>query len=290
MNRIPDENAAVEIHIDLDVGRAGSCAVRRGGSFTAFADRDRVGAVLLFDPDADARLAVHDGRVPDVVEAVLHARHIADADVRVVDGFAAPLFDLDGADGLGRHAFAHGADIEFVARIFEVTGGLFDLLGLKRGLDVEDGQLQRLELVVVDPDAQVALLVTRQRDLANAGQNLELIGYVQLEIFGQRVDVALGGRCAEQENRLVLRIALDDCRSIGAQGQFHATQLRLHLGQRRVDVAVDLEFERDRGLALLDLRGHSADALGRKNLLLDLVDDLGFHDFRCGAAPRRVDR
>ena len=44
-------------------------------------DGDGVRAMLLLDADADARFAVDDGRVPDVVEAVFHPRDILDADV-----------------------------------------------------------------------------------------------------------------------------------------------------------------------------------------------------------------
>ena len=68
-----------------------------------------------------------------------------------------------------------------LVRILQVAGRLLDLLGLQRGLHVEDGQLQRLELVVVDPDAQVARLVAGERDLADAGQDLELVDDVELE-------------------------------------------------------------------------------------------------------------
>ena len=88
---------------------------------------------------------------------------------------------------------------------------------------------------------------------------------------------------------LVLRIAFDDGGCIGADGERDVAQLRLHLGQRRVDVAVDFELERDRGLALLDLRGHVTHALGRDDLLFDLVDDLGFHHLGRRAAPGCVD-
>ena len=60
--------------------------------------------------------------------------------------------------------------------------------------------MQRLQLVIIDPDAQVALLIAGQRDLTDAGQDLELIDDVELEIFGERMQIARRGRSAEQDD------------------------------------------------------------------------------------------
>ena len=175
-------------------------------SFTALATGDGIGAVLLFDANAD-------GRGTPLMTAMWRMSSrpsstrgdVLDADVGIVDGLAAALLDLDVADFLGRDAFAHGADVEFVLRILEVTGGFLDLLGLKRGLDVEHGKLKRLELVVVHPDAEVALLVAGEGDFADAGQDFQLIDDVELEEFGQRVEVAFGGGSAKEDDGLVPR-------------------------------------------------------------------------------------
>ena len=259
-------------------------------SFTACATATEFAPCCFLMPMPIPPAPVHQRDVPDVLQPVLHPRDIADANVGIVDRLAAALLDLDVAHRLGRRALAHRADVELAARVLEIARGLLHLLALQRRFHVEHRQLQRLEFRVVHPHAQVARLVAGQRDLADAGQDLELVHDAQLDELGQRVNVARRRRGGQQQDRLVLRVGLHQRRLVHAQRQLHAADLRLHLGQRGVDVPVDVELERDRRLPLLDLRGDIAHALRGKHLLLQAVDHLALHDLRRRARPGAVDR
>jgi len=64
--------------------------------------------------------------------------------------------------------------------------------------------------------------------------------------------------------------------------------LGLHLGERGVDVAVDVELERDGGLAELDIGRHVPQALRGDDRFLDGIDHLRFHDIGRGPGPGEV--
>ncbi len=245
--------------------------------------------MLFLDSERQTRPTLHDAQMPDIVESVLNAGHVLNLDPGIIDGFAAALLDLDFADLFRGQSLAHGADVDLVLLVFEITGRRLDVFLLDGGLHIDDGQLQRLELVIIHPDAEIALAVTAENDFANTGQDAEFIRKHGLDVLRQAVERTLS-RNRQQQNRLLLGIDLVHGRFVGTDRQLDRADLGLDFGQRRVDVAVDVEFERDGRLSLLDVRRHPAQALRGNDRFLDGIDHFGFHDGWRGPRPGKIDR
>ncbi len=224
----------------------------------------------------------------NVVQAVFHPGDILDPDPGIINGASAPLLDLDIANLFGGHAFPHRADVNLVLLVFEIAGSFLQMLVFNRRLDVHDRQFQRLEFVVVDPEPEVALVISREHDFADSGQPAKFIRQHRFDVLGQVMQRALAGD-GKQNDRLIFRVGLVDGGRDGSRGKFHRAHLRLNFRQGRVHVAIDIEFEGDGGLPKLDAGRHVLKPLGCDDGLLERIDNFRFHHVGRGPRPTQVD-
>ncbi len=175
--------------------------VLRDGRADALGHGHGVGAALLLDADALGRAAVHAGQAPDILEAVLDQGDVADVDRAPVD-----LADDDPAQGLQVDGLAEDADVDLAAGRLQPPGGQLDVLALEGGDDVPDRQALLVEPGGVEPDADVALQRAHERDLADAGNGLELLLEPVTDVVAEDA-LGIGPGEADHHDRLVLGIA-----------------------------------------------------------------------------------
>jgi hypothetical protein len=131
-------------------------------------DRDDVAAGLLAHTDAHARLAVEAGDDADVLGPVLDAAHVAQVDGRAVSTRHDQTRELLDVAELGDrpdavlHRFA-----------LDETAGALHVLPSQRGQHVAGGEAAGAELVAVEPDPDVAVASTEERDPRDLRDGLE---------------------------------------------------------------------------------------------------------------------
>ena len=157
------------------------------------ADFHVVFAVLLLDADAEGDLAVAPGVAAHIGKAVLDPGDIAQMDIGVVDALAAARGDEQVAHLLRGERLTPHADIGVVDAVLKVAGRGFAVLHLEGVADVEDGELVGEELVVVDPDAQVAVGPAAENDVAHAGDDAHAVRRLR----STKVRMSLNGRLVE---------------------------------------------------------------------------------------------
>ncbi len=106
----------------------------------AVAHLHRVRAAQLADAEADGRLALGAGEAAPVLEAVLHHRHVLQADRRAL---AVGHHEL--AEGLDVDRLALRADVHLPLRRLDAAGGHLQVLACDGLDDVEDGEALGLE-------------------------------------------------------------------------------------------------------------------------------------------------
>ena len=178
------EAGAVEVDVDVEIGIGdGEFLVdlldegADGG-----ADLDVVGAVLLLDADTEGGFAVAPGEAADVGEAVLDAGDVAEVNVGMVNALAAALGDEQVAHLLWGEGLTADADVGVVDAVLEVARGRLAVLHFKRVADVEDGELVGEELVVIDPDAEVAVGPAAENHVADAGDDADAVAQIQVDV------------------------------------------------------------------------------------------------------------
>ena len=136
----------------------------------ALAHRDGVRTALLLHTHALGGSAVHPPDPADVLEPVLHERHVLEVDRRLPHAAQDEI-----AERLQVQRLAEHANVELAAGGLESPGGQLDMLPPERTAYVSDRQAFRVELVRVDPDAHVALQVAAQHDLSHTRHGLEAL-------------------------------------------------------------------------------------------------------------------
>ncbi|NDG54854.1 MAG: hypothetical protein EBX56_02645, partial [Betaproteobacteria bacterium] len=86
--------------------------------------------------------------------------------------------------------------------------------------------------------------------------------------------------CEMSARSLIRRIICSHGRvNLPRQASLRRGDLGLYVLQRQINVAIDVQLDRDIGRSGLGGRRHLGDALDRHDGVLDDVNDIGFHDF-----------
>src|SRR5262249_30606588 len=217
--------------------------------------------------------------------------HLAEANVAA----ALAHLDNDVPELLVRGQPALGVQDELIGLpaghrlLADVAGGHIDVL-VPDGLDHLAGcQVQRRQLLRVEPDAHAVLPLAEERHQADAGQARQLVEDVDLGVVAQaeRVPAAVGRDEVDREQdvgRFHLHV---DAFLLHAGGQLRHGQLDADLGEHQggVDVGADVEADGERVHAVVRTgRGHVDHTLDAVDLLLDRLADPGGP--RPGAGPR----
>ncbi len=249
----------------------------------ALRNRDGVRAALLAHAHALRRLAVDARDAAHVFESVFDDGDVAQVNRRsldVLDHQAAELFEIEG--------LAEDAHVHFAARSLQAAGRQFDVLALNRGEHFARGDAALIELVGIDPDADVAI-DRADLNLADAGHGLQPFLHAVAREVGEHLRRVRAGQ-ADPHDRLVFGIGFgDDGRlDVARQTALDLGDAGLHVLQREVDVAREVELDGDVAAALPGVGGDVADPLDLHQRFFDRLDDVVLDDFRRGAFPGRA--
>src|SRR5262245_51628936 len=277
---------AVEDGFDLDRGR--NPGGQLGKLRLDLVDRiDDVGAGLLEDGQYDAAVVVLIGG-----DGAVDRRFDRLADVAHPDRRAVAIGEDDVVETLGRGDLIVGgdgeADLVGVDRAFSRAGGGGD----ERAADLFQRYAGRCELGRIDLDADRRRRVAEDRDLGNAGHLRYLLGEEQIAVIVDRGHRHRLRAQRQHDDGRVRRVDLLVARRRGhipRQGLARDRDRRLHVLSRRVDVAVEIELNDDRGGAERAQRRELGDAGDLRELPLERRGDRGGHGLRACALKRGGD-
>src|SRR5262249_14266224 len=248
---------------------------------------DDVGARLLEDDEEHAALAVGPG-------GLLHILRRGDGVADVLDAQrpAVAIGDDDVVPFLGVEQLVIGVDGEGTLRSVDIA--LWAVDGGKRDLRPNVFQRQALgdQLGWIDLDPDRGLLLAADENLRDAGNLANLLAELDVDGVAQ-ADQRHGVRGRRQQHdRRVRRVDLAVGRRRGeVLGQLPARRIdrALDVVGCAVDVAVEVELDRDRGRAQRTGRGHLRDAGDLRKLALQRLRDRRGHGFGTGAGQGGID-
>ena len=262
VQRILDEQRTVEMHLQADaVGQFGFDL--RQHRADALGDFDRVGTGLPLNREHNGARAVVPGARLVVFHAVDRAPQVADTQRGAVlvghDDIAEPVR----VGERDRRLHRIGA-----CRTVQRAGRQVRVRRLYRGDHIGEGQPARKQFFGVEIEPQRIFLRAEHQHLGHAGQGRQALRDMRI---GHRVKLGERqplGRQGEIEDGRIGRVDLAQLRRIHAVRQV-ARRLRdggLHILRGGIDIAPQLELQRDVGRALARLRGHRFDTLYRREL------------------------
>ena len=104
----------------------------------------------------------------------------------------------------------------------------------------------RGQLVVVDPDAQVAVGPAAEDDVADSGNDPQAVAQIQIDVGQDVLEGTLGGGDGQPHDRVVVGVELLDGRRLHVVRQLYGAKLRVGFLQRGIDVLRRVEGELDR--------------------------------------------
>ena len=249
--------------------------------------RHRVGPAQLGDAHPDGRLAQGAADAPPVLEPVLHHRHVPQA-----NGRAFLVGDDELREGLDVDGLALGAHVHLALGRLDAAGRHLEVLAGDGAVDVVHGQALRLHAHRVVPDPHRPVAVARELHVAHALDGLELgLDHVPNVVGDESGRTA--AREGQADDRLVFGIGLRDHRRVDAPGQTGRGlgDLRLHILESGVDVAVEVELDVDAGRALPGGGRDLLHSFDRGDDVLDGVDHVRLQDLggRAFVGHRDVD-
>ena len=286
LDRGPDRRGPIDHGVDLDGGRHRRHDLRER-RLDVRHGADDVGPRLLVDLEQNARLAVLPGRARLILGAVDGAADVADAHrpaIVVRDDHVVPR---------GRP----GDLVVVVDRKVALDAVEGALGGIDRGVrdhrrDILESEAQGGELGGLDLHPHGGLALTSERHQPHAGDLRDLLGEdIVREVghLGDRERVGMGGK---DQDRRVGRIDLPvvrRARKILRQLAGRSRDRGLDVLRRPVDIAIEIELDRDRGAAERARRGHLGDARDLGELPLQRSRDRGRHRLGTGAGKRSRD-
>ena len=249
---------------------------------------DDVGAGLAEDDDQHRRLAVGQAEIAHVLDGIVHRGEVR----QLHRGAVAVGHDQRRVIG-GLGGLVVGIDL--IALVAVVDRAL-RAVGVCRGEcrahvfepDAVFEQRLRIEL-----DAHCRQCRAADDDLADARDLRQpLLEHVAGGVVHLALAERLGGHRQDQDRRIgrvdlaVGRIAFQVRRQVGTRGDDGG----LDVARGAVDVAVELELQRDARLADAALRGHLGDAGDLAEMAFQRAGDAGRHRLRARAGQLRADR
>ncbi len=242
---------------------------------------------MLEDGQDDAGLVVLIGG-----DGAVDRRFDGLADVAHPDRRAVAIGEDDVVELLGRGDLIVGgdgeADLVGIDRSFGRIGGGGD----ERAADLFQRDAGRCELGRVDLDADRRRRVAEDRDLGDAGHLRYLLGEEEVAVIVDRGHRHRVRAQREHDDGRVGRVDLLVARRRGhrlRQGLARDRDRRLHVLPRRVDVAIEIELNDDRGGAERAQGRELGDSRNLRELPLERRGDRGGHGLRACALERGGD-
>jgi hypothetical protein len=285
VHRLLDERRRVEEDLDLHplgqvLGDLGDLLAHRARH------HDGVRAALLEDAERLQRHPVEPRDRGHVLEAVLDERDVLEVDRRLLHAADDELAQRLEIERLAEqpHVQLPTARVEQPARHLDVLApNCVDHVG---GDDALFRHAARIE-----PDAHVAVEISVQRDLPDARHRLQLLLHLVARDVGEHLSRERT-RDADGEDRRVVGVQLRDrCRRhVAWELPLRLRDARLHVLQREVDVARDVEERRHPRLSLPRGGCYLLDTFDLRDRLLERLDDLALDGARRRARPREAHR
>ena len=170
------------------------------------------------------------------------------------------------------------------------AGGEVDVPGLEGGLDFVDADLPRRQRVRIHLRVNGVFLRAQHLHLGHAGNHGNALGDARFGVFVQRPERQRGRGEGEIEDGLIGGVDLGEGGRRGhALGQ-HARSLgdgRLHVHGGAVELAAQVEFQRDLGIAERVRRRHGAQPGDHRELIFERRGHRRGHGFGAGAGKAR---
>jgi hypothetical protein len=281
-----DRDAAVRGEGDVDIRGHGRRELRQR-ALHAIDGLDDIGAGLAVDDDENRALAVGEPLVADVLDAVDDVADVAEPHGIGVAIGDHQVFVVGGLAGL-----VVGIDLDMRGVAFDRALGAVGVGRRQRRAHVLEPDAVFEELQRVELDAHGRQRRAADDDLADA---VELRQALLQDIARGVVETALAQRVRrqgqDQHRRVggvqlaIGRVAFQRGRQVGARRVYRG----LHVARGAVDVAVEVELERDRGLANGRRRCHLGHVGDLAEPALERARDARRHGLRTCARQCRGD-
>ncbi len=288
-HRVADRDRTVDQNFDADCTRHRSPEFRQSALYVVD-DIDGVRVGLTVDRKVDRALVVVPARDALVLDAILDDSNVGQLDRGAVAPGDDQILILLRVRLLGTH----------IERKVLLRAGDHAERRIRRGRGdclVHFGQryAARRDRLRIDPNAKRILLAAEYVDLRNARDLRNLLADHGLGVFVHDRKRQRVRHQRQEQNRGIRRVHLAETRRRGHFRRQVALRHRkrgLYVERRGVDVAVEVELNRDLGRSRHARRGHRGDAGDRRKLPLDRGrhrrgDDLGVRTRKRG---RDVDR
>jgi hypothetical protein len=242
----------------------------------------------LLDVDLAVRvLGVEPVAVVDVLDAVDDRGDLLETHRR-----ALAVRDDDRPERGGVHELTRRLDVEGRVRPEQLTRRQVHVPVLHRLVDFVDADLLRVELVRIELDADRVLLRALHLHLRHAADHRDPRRDHVLRVIVEHRHRQRARRQVQRDDRLIVRIVLAERRRrrhARGQQRHHRRDRRLHVDGGAVDVAIEIELQRDVGAAGAAARHHRVEARDRRELPLERARDRRGHRARIAAGEAGVD-
>ena len=231
--------------------------------------------------------------VIDPIELQRHVGSVDDAaDIVDPDRGAIAVRDDHLAERARLHELAVGADLIRLLLPLQGAERQFDGAVRDRRRDIVDAEPARRQRGWVHLDRRGIFLLPEDDDLPDPGQHRDALCQIQVGILIELVQGHHIGGQSENQDRLVSRVDLAVGRRVRQVFRQDAARLvdrRLHVGGGAVDIARQVELQRDRRGPLHIRRRDLVHPRQCRELALERLRHRGRHDLRAGARQRRAD-
>ena len=277
-----DRRRSVHGEVETNPGRDLSLQLREDGE-NVVDGADDVGIGLPVNDQHDRRLPVVDPGDADILNRISDRRHVAEPDRRALPPGDDQLPVLRRGEQLVGGRDRPGSD-----SIIDGALGAVGVRLLQAGANVIEPEVVALDHQWIDGNADGRRRATTDDHLPHALDLRELLLEERARHVLEPGLVVEIGRHRQNENRSVGRIDLTEVGIAGKVcGETAAGGIdrRLNVARGGVDVPIELELERDRGLPEGALRRHLRDAGNEAELTLQRRGDRRGHRLR--ARPRK---
>jgi len=182
------------------------------------------------------------------------------------------------------HAADAGAEIAPVG--LDAPGGQLDILGAQGILNIVDGKLPGRQLAAVEIDAHGVFALAAHNHQSHSVHHRQPVDNHPAGVIGQLQFIEVIAGEVEPHDGIGIGIGLAHPRCVNRLGQLRhdAANGLLHIVDRRLHIALDLEFNGDPGITVAADRIDIADGLDTAELILQHAGHLGVDDLRRRAA------
>ena len=276
----PNRRRVVTHHLQLDA--SGNVRFTSSSRLSTVDDLDRVRSRLLAHRQNDRALSVVVGDAGQLFFAVFDRGYVADAHVR-----PRLVLDHDALERVDRRDPSGDAQRDRLRSGVDAAARRSQVLGRQRALNVDRAQVVSAQFDRVHTHVDLSSAAADDRDLADAGDTLDLAAHPLVCDLGHIADWLARAQRDEQHWH-GLRIDLAHDRRVDAARQVtqHVADLVAHVRRGHLRRLVQLERDHHLRKALTRRGAKLVDAVDGVDGAFDLVADIGLHLFGCGAFER----